>query len=152
MRRWILLLVMLTCGVAMMMGQEGLNVAPCFSPSYASNGKVTMVTMTGEQLKWAGQAGLKSYRSVSVSGDDELSVQIERAVRKDGAKADYKETSYKDGKLHFGFYSLGGRGSGRRYLLYLNRPADGESKTTLIYIQGDMTPAEVKKLMNREKK
>lgn len=143
MTRWITLILLCVAATVSVRAQEGLEVAPFFSDAYASNGKVTMVTMSGDQL---GGSGISRFRSISVSGDPELSDMIEKAVRKDGISAGYKETSYKEGKLHFGFYSLGGKGARRRYLLYLNR-TQGSGKTTLVYIRGDLSPEEVKKMI-----
>ena len=139
------LILMLLCVAATVSvrAQDGLEVAPFFSEAYTSNGKVTMVSMSGDQL---GGSGISRFRSVSVSGDPALTDRIEKAVRKDGISAGYKETSYKEGRLHFGFYSLGGKGDSRRYLLYLNR-SQGTGKTTLVYIQGDLSPEEVKKMI-----
>ena len=70
-----------------------------------------------------------------------------RAVRKDGANAEFKETSFKDGRLYFGFYGLGGEGKHRKYLFFLDLRAKGKSKTTLIYIKADLTPEQVKKMI-----
>lgn len=144
MRRWMALLILCVGSVVSMWAQEGLEVARFFTDEYTSNSKVTMVSMSGDQLDGT---GLRKFRSVSVCGDEVLFDRIEKAVRKDGAKADYKETSFKDGKLHFGFYSLGGKENARRYILYLNRRSDSGAKTTLVYIQGNLSPEEVKKII-----
>lgn len=145
MKRWVLLIILCLGSVASVWAQNGLDVGRFFTDAYTANGKVTMVSMSGEQL--AG-TGLRKFRSMSVSGDAALSGEIEKAVRKDGAKAAYKETSFKDGRLHFGFYSLGGKDATRQYILYLNRQGEGGAgKTTLVYIQGNLSADEVKKMI-----
>ena len=126
--------------------QDGLNVAPFFSDTYAASPNVTIVAMTGDQLKWE---GLRKYKSISVSDDVALADKIRQAVSKDGALAKSKEVSYSDGQLYFGFYSMGGKKIQRRYLLYLNRRPKGKEKTTLIYIEGDLDEKTVKSLIKQ---
>lgn len=123
---------------------EKLNVLPLFKESFAKNASVTMVSFSGEQADWK---GLSLYKSVSVSGNDEKADEIASCVRKDGVKAEFKETSYKDGKLYFGFYGLGGEGHHRKYLFFLDLRPKGKEKTTLIYIEGDWTPDQVKNMI-----
>lgn len=136
-----MILVVATLGAY---AQEGLNVAPYFSDSYATNADVTMISLSGKQLEGK---GLTKYKSVSVTGNPLLADKISAAVSKDGIKAKSKEVSYKEGQLYFGFYSLGGSGSHRKYLLYLNRRPVGKEKTTLIYIEGSLDDEAVKKMI-----
>ena len=126
---------------------EKLNVSPLFKEDFAKNASVTMVSVSGEQADWK---GLTVYKSVSVSGNAEKADEIAGRVRKDGAKAEFKETSYKDGKLYFGFYSLGGYGQYRKYLFYLDLRPKGKEKTTLVYIEGDWTPDQVKAMITKK--
>lgn len=126
---------------------ESLNVDGFFKEDFASDPNVTMVSMSGRQAKWS---GLTSYKSVSVSGDAEKADAVARAVRKDGIKAEMKETTYKDGKLYFGFYNLGGEGKNRKYLFYLDLRPKGKDKTTLVYIEGDWTAEEVKRMITKK--
>lgn len=125
-------------------GQSGLNVAPFFDGNYASNPKVTMISMTGNQL---GVQGMRVYKSISVTDDTELADKIGNAVAKDGVHAVAKDVSYKKGVLYYGFYSLGGEGISRRYLLYLNRRPTGKEKTTLIFIEGNLDVEAVKRMI-----
>ncbi len=138
----IVMSMMPLCAVA-----ENLSVDSFFREDFAKNPAVTMVSVSGKQSDWT---GLTSYRSVSVSDDDDKADAMSRAVRKDGAKAEFKETSFKDGHLHFGFYGLGGEGSHRRYLFFLDLRPKGKSKTTLVYIEGDWSPEEVKAMITKK--
>lgn len=148
MKRWIVIIVMLFCGAMMTRAQDkSLNIFPFLSESYSSSGNVTLVTLSGDQLK---VKGMKKYASVSVTGDSELADKISRAVKKDGVKAESKETTYKDGKLYFGFYSLGGKNDRRQYLFYLDKRPTGVDKTTVVYICGDWSVDEVKKIINKK--
>ncbi|MDE6741611.1 MAG: hypothetical protein K2J58_04700 [Muribaculaceae bacterium] len=125
---------------------EDLHVAPFLKEDFAKNPSVTMVSMSGKQSEWK---GLTSYRSVSISGDDTQADAMARAVRKDGVKAEFKETTFKDGRLYFGFYGLGGEGRYRRYLFFLDMRLKGKSKTTLVNIEADLTPEQVKQMIKK---
>ena len=126
---------------------DDLCIAPFLKEDFAKNTAVTMVSLSGRQSDWK---GLTSYRSVSISGDSEKADALAKAVRKDGVKAEFKETSFKDGRLRFGFYSLGGEGRHRRYLFFLDLRPKGKDKTTLIYIEGDWTPEQVKNMITKK--
>ncbi len=146
--RWIALAVGLWLSLASSVASgEKLNVSPFFQEDFAMNPAVTMVAFSGKQTNWK---GLAVYKSVSVSGDSEKADAIARGVKKDGAKADFKETSYRDGKLYFGFYGLGGEGRHRQYLFYLDMRPKGKDKTTLVYIEGDWSAEEVKKMITKK--
>ncbi len=146
--RWIALSVILLFSLAGSAASgKALNVAPFFKEDFAQNPAVTMVAFSGEQTDWK---GLSVYKSVSVTGDPENADAMARAVKKDGAKADFKETSYREGKLYFGFYGLGGEGCHRRYLFYLDSRSKGKDKVTLIYIEGDWSADEVKKMITKK--
>ncbi len=146
--RWMALAVMLMIGVASAtVNAQKLNVSPFFKEDFAKNPAVTMVSFSGEQTDWK---GLTSYKSVSVSGNAEMADDIARSVKKDGAKAEFKETTFKDGKLYFGFYGLGGEGRHRKYLFYLDLRPKGKDKTTLVYIEGDWSPEQVKTMITKK--
>ncbi len=146
--RWMALTVVLLLSIiSATANAEKLNVSPFFKEDFAKNPAVTMVSFSGEQTDWK---GLTAYKSVSVTGNEEMADAIARGVRKDGAKAEFKETSFKDGKLYFGFYSLGGEGRHRKYLFYLDLRPKGKNKTMLIYIEGDWSPEQVKTMITQK--
>lgn len=144
MKRVLITLVVTVACFLPLKAQEGLNVAPFFTEAYISDPDVTLVTFSGSQLE---SRGMTKYKSISVADDAPLADKIARAVSKDGSAAQSKEVKYKNGMLYFGFYSMGGKGKHRRYLLYLNRRATGKEKTTLIYIEGDLDAAAVKRII-----
>ncbi len=146
--RWISLSVIMIYGIVSFFAHaDNLNVSQFFKEDFAKNPSVTMVAFSGDQTAWK---GLTLYKSVSVSGDSAKADEIARNVRKDGAKAEFKETSFKDGKLYFGFYGLGGDGENRKYLFYLDLRPKGKDKTTLVYIEGNWTPEEVKRMITKK--
>lgn len=147
-KRWIILLLIIISSSALMsVSAKVLNIDSFFKEDFAKNASVTMVSVSGNQSDWK---GLTSYRSVSVKDDDSKADAMARAVGKDGAKADFKETSFKGGRLYFGFYGLGGEGRHRKYLFFLDLRPKGTSKTTLVYIEGDWTPDEVKQMITKK--
>lgn len=127
------------------MAQEGLHVAPYLSDDFSGGPNVTIVKISGERLK---DLGMRKYKSISESGDPDLGANLLRCVTKDGSTAVSKEVSYKKGQLYYGFYFLGGKNYRRKYLLYLNLRAVGKQKSTLIFIEGDLSENEVKDMIN----
>lgn len=145
MRKFILLFCAIIFCATVASAQKGLAVAGFFSDAYSSNPHVTLVNMTGSKLD---SYGIRKYKSISVV-DEPLADRIAAAVAKDGSASQQKEVKYKGGMIYYGFYSLGGSGSARRYLLFLNRRPVGKEKTTLIYIEGNLTAEQVKKIISQ---
>ncbi len=146
--RWMAFTIILViCLASSIASGENLHVSPFFKEEFAKNPAVTMVSFSGKQTNWK---GLTVYKSVSVSGDNETADAIARCVKKDGAKADFKETSYREGTLYFGFFGLGGEGRNRKYLFYLDLRPKGKDKTTLVYIEGNWTADEVKEMITKK--
>lgn len=146
MKRFYLIILLIVGVWSMAVAQRGLNVSPYFTEKFARNPKVAMIFAEGDDL---GMKEIEVYRSVTVEGDSRLCTLLTEAVKKDGANAKSKEVSYKEGELYFGFYFMGGYAQRRRYLLFLNRRPVGKEKVTLIYIEGDISEKDVKKLMGK---
>lgn len=145
--KFFLLLILLICAYMPLSAQSGLNVAPFFSESYSKSPGVVILSMSGmEEEKYK----IDVYKSITVSDNLPLSEKISKAISKDGTRARRKDVKYKGGELYYGIYFMGGRGSERKYLLYLNRIPLGERKTTLIYIKADMSFDAVKEMIRRE--
>lgn len=124
--------------------QDGLNIAQFFTDTYGKMNDVTIVNMNYDNPE---KGAVRIYKSISVVNNRELSDKIARAVTKDGTSANNKEVSYRDGELYFGFYSMGGKRSSRRYILFLNKRPKGVEKTTLIFIEGNLDEKDVKSLI-----
>lgn len=142
----ILLLTLLTAPLTS--AQEGMAIAPFFDEGvqHAPGAEVTSVSITGTRLK---DYNLNTYRSMSVSGDPDLTRKIERAVTHDGVKAESRKVSLKDGHLYFGFYTLPPLDTDNRYIFYLNSTLAGGNKVTLIYLQGKAESSEILKMLKR---
>lgn len=129
------------------LSQDGLNVAPFFDSGYKDKEGVTMVSVSGTQMA---SDDVSAYKSISVTGNPGLADKIAAAVGKDGVLSKSKEVTYKEGRLHFGFFSMGGSPGKRRYLLFLDRRPAGKDKTLLIYLEGSLDEESVKKMIKRE--
>ena len=147
MRRATILIIILLSVLPKVLSQENLNIAPFFSSEFFEKNGVSTLTVTGDNLK---NTGIATYRSLTVTGNDEGSDQLSQAVKHDGATAQTREVSYRDGKLYFGFYVLKPRAALNRYLLYLDRNESGERKTTLIYLEGKGDTNKIKKFLNKK--
>ena len=136
MRRFTILLILLLSVLPKVLAQEGLSITPFFSQEFFEKPGITTVTVTGKKLK---KTGIDIYRSLTVTGNPESSNLLEQA-----------EVSFRDGKLHFGFYTLKPHDRMNRYILYLNRTEEGKRKTTLIYLEGTGDTNQIKKFLNKE--
>jgi len=150
MKRLIIQLLFLIAAAAAATAQTGLAVEPFFDDGlpHADGADVTAVAISGKKLK---PHGLSIYRSVSVTGDQALADRIERAVTRDGTKAESREVSLKSGRLHFGFYTLPPLNGEHRYLFYLNSAPGKNGKTTIIFMQGTAPPEKINSMLNRNR-
>ncbi|MDE7472204.1 MAG: hypothetical protein K2M68_01315 [Muribaculaceae bacterium] len=148
MNKRILIFIALCAMTLIAFAQECLKVDRFFNEPFISNKGVTYITATGEQLKsWNGQ--ITAYRSVQVSGDDELVGRIENAVKTDGTKADTRTVYMSDGHIAYGLYVLPPRKGINRYLVIttnVNKDT-GRLATNVFYIEGHVTPENFNKIL-----
>lgn len=135
MKRLIILTLLAVLSSVAVYARSNLYIDSFFENEIISQSGVSMISYHDWKI---GGHKLKEYRSVTISGNKQLSERLRIAVTKDGANSVSKETSYKEGELYFGFYYLGGAEKRQRYILYLNRRPAGEEKSTLIYLEGDV--------------
>lgn len=149
MKQLIIILLFAALSLPMANAQQGMAIEQFFNEGipHAPDAKVSAVSITGRQLE--SQGNLSVYRSVSVTGDSELIMKIERAVTRDGTKAESREVSLKDGRLYFGFYTMPPLENENRYIFYLNSTLSGGKKATLIFLQGKASPYEIRKMIKR---
>lgn len=145
MNRYIYILIVtamiLAAGKASAQLPKGL--AGLFDGPYLENKNATETIITGNPLK---PYSLSLFHSLAVSDNANLALPIEKAVRSDGAKAIWKETVNKGGRLESGVYELP-KTKHRRYILYLNSFIGGGNEATVIYLEGKATPQQIKKLI-----
>jgi len=123
--------------------QVPAQLSTLFDGRYHDNPAATETVISGEPLK---PYYLDVFHSLAVKGDPSLAAKIEQAVRTDGARAKWKETVMKGGKLQSGVYELESKRR-HRYILYLSTFVDGGDEATVIYLEGKALPGQIKKLI-----
>ncbi|MDE6100672.1 MAG: hypothetical protein K2G01_06460 [Paramuribaculum sp.] len=150
MKRKILLLICVLTALSPLTarGQTGLNINRLFTDSFRGQKGVTETVLNRERLKSKYQLSL--YHSLTITGHPELAAEIEPLLAADGAKAKNKEVRYKSVRLYYGLYRLNNTAAGKsRYILYLNGHLNGDNKIILLYLEGNVTLEEVKKMLNK---
>ncbi len=147
MKRLISLSIIAIVAVFTAAAQTGLGINELF------DGRFRSIPSSQETIIKKGDAleayNLDLYHSLTIRGVASVADEIEPVVTRDGAKATDREVSYRDGKLYYGFYTLPAHKGIRRYIIYLNQHPAGGDKIILLYLQGDASPATVKKLLKR---
>ncbi|MDE7386597.1 MAG: hypothetical protein K2N28_05620 [Muribaculaceae bacterium] len=141
MNKRILIFIALCAVTLVAFAQDGLKVDRFFNEPFISSKGVTYITATGEQLKsWKGQ--ITEYRSLQVSGDDDLIKSIENAVKADGAKSETRTVYMSDGHIAYGLYVLPPRDGVNRYLVITTNvdKTTGKTTTNVFYIEGHVSP------------
>ncbi len=140
-----MLLALLAC---VAQAQAGLNINSLFDGRYKHSKNATEIVVTGIKAK---AIGLDVYHSISVTDMTHVPA-ILKALTADGVKSLSKEVEFRSGKLYYGYYVLPRHGGNNRYIFYLNQslarkqPID---KVTLIYMEGDVSSAHIKKLIRQ---
>ena len=128
--------------------QNGLNINSLFDGRFKKATGATEIIVTGSR---ANEIGLKVYHSLSVT--DEIQAElIESHVKKDGVQAVDKEVEYRNGQLYYGFYTMKPVKGNKRYIFFLNQNLARKSPkkvVTLIYMEGNATPEQIKKLIRK---
>ncbi len=128
--------------------QKGLNVDGAFAKSYTMLPEATETMLTRSKLH---DVSLSLYRALSIAGNPEKALEIERMVMADGRTALSKEVRYTSGHLYYGLYVLPPVANENRYILFLNGNLSGNGKMLLLYLEGRASVADVKKLINKKK-
>lgn len=143
MKRILTIMAFIAIAVLTATAQTGFAVGRLFDSGYEKRENVTVVEANGKLLK---VYGLSQFRSMTVAGDSALADEMERAVNADAEKAVSKEVSLKGGRLYYGIFSFPKEG-GLCHIFYRNNSLRKGAKpeTTVIYMEGTATIAELKK-------
>ena len=128
--------------------QNGLNINQLFDGRFKKATGATEIIVTGSR---ANEIGLKVYHSLSVTNEIQAEL-IESHVIKDGVQAVDKEVEYRNGQLYYGFYTMKSVKGNKRYIFFLNQNLARKSPkkvVTLIYMEGNATPEQIKKLIRK---
>ncbi len=128
--------------------QKNMSIQSVFTESYTSLPGATETLLTRSKLH---DVNLSLYHALSIPGQPEKAIEIERMVLRDGSKATSKEVRYSSGHLLYGFYVLPKTEGQNRYILFLNGNLNSGGKLVLLYLEGNASVNDVKKLINKAK-
>ncbi len=143
----IVVAVMSVVGGQALSAQTGLNIAGVFTPRFRDMPEATETLISRGKLK---NMRLSLYHSLTIKDRPELAEEIERMVAKDGAAAVSKEVRYASGRMHYGFYALPPKDKVNRYIMYLNGHVKGDDRILLLYLEGEASMEDVRKLVKRK--
>lgn len=128
--------------------QEGLRINDLFDGSYKRNNNAIEVVIKGDQLK---RYSLKVFRSLTIKNSPKDFERMERLVVADEKNAVSKETGRIGENLYYGFYCFPAHKGNLRYVFYRNSSLrEVESnEVTLVYIEGNVTMEELKKMFKK---
>ena len=149
MKRITIIITVVLLATLPVLAQSGLNINALFDGRYKTNPYAAEYIVTGPA---AWEIDLEVYHSLKVTEREQQDL-VETLVNKDGATAVDKEVQLRNGRLYYGFYTLGKTKKGRnRYIFFLNQNLAKKSPknmVTLIYMEGKATPAQIKKLIRK---
>lgn len=135
---------MLAACLALAIAQKGLAINELFGKRYTDDKQAVVTSIKGSTLE---PYHLSRYKSLTVNNRPAEAQVIEPLLAKDATLAIDSETSYRDGKLYYAFYSLPPTEDERRYIFYLNQSLVGKDKIILMYLQGYASASQVKKML-----
>jgi hypothetical protein len=137
------LLLLLIAFTATAAAQSGLSVNKLFDGRYKNQKNAIEVLVKGKKLQ---PYKLTLFRSLTLKGNKEELLDIERTVRQDAARSIDKETGMIGSRIYYGFYRFAPVGGKYRYLFFRNnslrRPDANDA--TVVYMEGYATIAELK--------
>lgn len=146
MKRIVIAMLVMICGQMVCLAQKGLAINQLFDGRYRKDPAAVETMVRGTAVQ---KYDLDLYRSVTVTGRASDADAMVPLIKADAKNAVDSEESYKDGKLYYGFYSLGGK-STNRYILYLNQHVAGGDKIVLLYLEGDAGVSRVKRMLKKK--
>ncbi|MCM1520787.1 MAG: DUF6108 family protein [Lachnoclostridium sp.] len=144
MKRFLLLLIAVISLTTNTLAQKNLATSAVFDGRYRGNPAASETVITGSALDGY---NLDRYHGITLKNLPDEADFIEPLVIRDGSRAADKEVMYREGRLYYGFYVLPGSFS-HRYLFYLNQNVAGGNKIVLVYMEGNASTSEIKKMMN----
>ncbi|MCL2247364.1 MAG: DUF6108 family protein [Lentimicrobiaceae bacterium] len=109
---------------------------------YGNDYGVTMLEASKELMK---VYKIKTFRSIIFDDGSNALPEIRRAIKTDKEGALHIKESTKDGLLTSGYYQLfSEKANLNRYLIF---KVGEKNKTTLIYVEGELTPEELVELL-----
>ena len=139
--KFAVLLFLILTNVCMSFSIQAQAVLPIFK-KYGHNQGVTLLEASRELMK---EYKIKTFKSIIFDNGTEALPEIRSAIHKDKQGALHIKESTKDGLLTSGYYQLlSEKEKLNRYLIFKVGTAN---KTTLIYVEGELTPDELVELL-----
>lgn len=143
MKRLLTTLIVALAATTAAYSQKGLHIASIFDGEYRKKTNVTEVEIKGMRLI---KYDLTLFRSITVANDPAIAAKIESLVKADGKSATDRETGIKGGRLYYAIYSFRKSDGSYRYILFRNNLLIKGKETTIVYMEGDATLPELKKM------
>jgi len=138
-------LLVMTCLVLVNVGMNFTSQAQAvlsIFKKYGNDYGVTMLEASRELMK---DYKIKNFKSIIFDDGSRALPEIRRAIDKDKVGAVHIKESTKDGLLTSGYYQLlSERVNMNRYLIF---KVSNSNKTTLIYVEGELSPEELVELL-----
>lgn len=145
MKRFITLITFLIVVVTSLFAQKGLAVDRLFGNQYKKQKNAIEVLVKGKELR---PYKLTLFRSITVRGNLDELLSIERSVKQDAAASIDKETGMIGTHIYYGFYQFPRVNGAYRYLFFRNSALKENSpnEATLVYMEGTATIDELKRM------
>lgn len=125
--------------------QSDFAIGELFDGRFRNNPNAVETIISGDILK---ETGLTLFRSIQIKDATETDANlIASLVKRDSSKALSREEKSVGNQLRGAFYELPPKGAIRRYLIYINRKQKGKDKIMLGYLEGKVSPEEVKDMI-----
>lgn len=143
--RDLVLTIMLLFSAMQAAAQSDFAIGELFDGRFRNNPNAVETVISGDILK---DTGLTLFRSIQIKNATEADANIfSSLVKRDSAKALSREEKSVGNVLQGAFYELPPKGATRRYLIYINRKQKGKDKIMLGYLEGKVSPEEVKDMI-----
>jgi hypothetical protein len=109
---------------------------------YGNDHGVTMLEASRELMK---EYKIKTFKSIIFENGSKALPEIRKAINNDKDGALHIKESTKDGLLTSGYYQL--KSENQKWNRYLIFKVGNANKTTLIYVEGELTPDELVELL-----
>ena len=139
MKRLILIIFLCLVSAITANAQKNMAIARIFNDDYTKRHDVEATILQGMTLK---STGLSLFRSFKVTDNRAIAGKIERMICNDAKKASSKEMHMKGGHLAFAFLAFSKDNGKYAYLLF--KQSDSKCTASVIYMEGSLTPNEVK--------
>ena len=148
MKRFFTIIILMFALMVEGQSQTGLQIAELFNGQYKRKDNAIEVVVKGDQLE---RYKLKVFRSLTIKNDPKDFERIERLVEQDEKNAISKETGRIGERLYYAFYCFPSEKEHYRYIFYRNSSLrkTESNELTLIYMEGNVTMDELKKMFNK---